>query len=752
MIQSQLIEGDQNHITKYQYNERQRLIKETQADGTLLEYEYDDIGNKTQLKITRNNTSPDYIYYRYDALNRLKTVTEQSLANKPTQYEYDKVGNRLSIRYANGIQSYYQYNELNRLTDLTTFNNSQQLVSEYHYILDANGKRIQINESNGRSSQYIYDKIYRLKKETITDPINGNYQGEYTYDEVSNRIYSIVNGVETAYSYDNNDRLSQQGGVHYSYDNNGSLITETEDSLVTSYTYNAKKQLKTVQKGGNTTHYLYNIDGIRIDQNTATTQTHYLIDSQESYSQVLQEQINGITQVQYLYGDDLISQTRGTETSTYLYDGLGSTRQLSNQSGEVTDHYNYSAYGELLNQTGTTENNYLFAGEQYDQTLGQYYLRARYYDPKTGRFTQMDDFGGFNEDPTSLHKYAYANANPIMNTDPSGRFSLGAVMAQVVVMGMNAAVQLQNLTVLYEELNNIEDPVERRERAREITAQFFEEMMFSLLTGAAGIFRFKAIRVPCNSFQVDTEVSIKRDDNQLQLTIEEVIIGDLIWSYNEKSGEMEWQEVVHLIQSTKKQYLVDIELETGNVVKATGGHPFNVGNGWVIADDLKVGDAIFSESGEMIVIAGLTKYSEVVPVYNLTVEEVHNYFVGVDGVLGHNTKKNCGSLNKKLKKQLRNIKELSKKPGRSGTTHALTRREVNKIGKNFVGDGYSIKRGRDGEIWFISKDKKRLYRSPRPKKSTYARTGVQANFHERKNINADWFEQKSVSNVHVHVK
>jgi hypothetical protein len=54
-------------------------------------------------------------------------------------------------------------------------------------------------------------------------------------------------------------------------------------------------------------------------------------------------------------------------------------------SSAVMDNYNYDAFGNKLNSTGTTPNNYLYRGEQYDSDLGLYYLRARYYNPATGR-------------------------------------------------------------------------------------------------------------------------------------------------------------------------------------------------------------------------------------------------------------------------------------------------------------------------------------------------------------------------------
>ena len=61
---------------------------------------------------------------------------------------------------------------------------------------------------------------------------------------------------------------------------------------------------------------------------------------------------------------------------------------------------------------------------QLDSTTGLYYLRARYMDPSTGTFISMDTYGGSIFDSVSLHKYLYANANPVMNSDPTGYFTL----------------------------------------------------------------------------------------------------------------------------------------------------------------------------------------------------------------------------------------------------------------------------------------------------------------------------------------
>jgi len=114
--------------------------------------------------------------------------------------------------------------------------------------------------------------------------------------------------------------------------------------------------------------------------------------------------------VLYTYGDDLLNQERNSANNYFHYDGLGSTRALSDSSGSLTDSYDYAAFGEVLAQTGTTENLYQYTGEQFD--LDQTYLRARYFDQSVERSTQQDTWMGVNSDPIMLNKYLYGNADP----------------------------------------------------------------------------------------------------------------------------------------------------------------------------------------------------------------------------------------------------------------------------------------------------------------------------------------------------
>ena len=101
--------------------------------------------------------------------------------------------------------------------------------------------------------------------------------------------------------------------------------------------------------------------------------------------------------------------------SYYITDEQGSIRYMLDQSGEVQNYYQYSAFGETIISEETTPNRLRYNAQTEDELTGLYYLRARYYAPGIGRFTQEDVI--YND---GLNLYAYCNSNPVMYSDPSG--------------------------------------------------------------------------------------------------------------------------------------------------------------------------------------------------------------------------------------------------------------------------------------------------------------------------------------------
>uniref|UniRef100_UPI0010F9F37E RHS repeat domain-containing protein n=1 Tax=Chitinivorax sp. B TaxID=2502235 RepID=UPI0010F9F37E len=196
---------------------------------------------------------------------------------------------------------------------------------------------------------------------------------------------------------------------------------------------------------GTSVRYAYDAEGNRVSQTVnGSAKTSWLVDANRDYAQVLEEQDPTGKATHFTYGNDLIYQQTQAQKAYFHYDGLGSTRLLTSDTGSVTDTYAYDAWGLRLNKTGNTNNTYLFGGEQHDAQLGMYYLRARYLNPETGRFVSQDTHAGNLANPITLHDYLYANGDPVGNIDPTGKFSMGSIGVTMAIGGtLNVAINWQ---------------------------------------------------------------------------------------------------------------------------------------------------------------------------------------------------------------------------------------------------------------------------------------------------------------------
>jgi RHS repeat-associated protein len=368
--------------------------------------------------------------YTWDDQNRLSTVVDNNLPGQnTTTYTYDNASNVATVKIPNGLTSTFTYDALNRLTELST-----PPVADYKYTLGLTGNRTSATELSGRALQWSYDNIYRLTGETIAgDPANNggdNGSATYTLDPVGNRTSatSTLSGIDPITgSYNPNDQLSSE-----SYDANGNVLFTGG----ISYTYDSENHMLTASGNGKVVTMVYDAFGNRVAKTVNGVTTQYLVEDEVNptgYPQVVDELVgpigSGVVTRQYTYGLQRISENlspalTGNNTWTpsfYVYDGGGSVRNLTNTAGVITDEYEYDAYGNSFTKVGTTPNNYLYRGEQFDSDLDLYYLRARYYNPSTGRFLSRDPEDGYTNDPASLHKYLYANGDPVNLADPTGR-------------------------------------------------------------------------------------------------------------------------------------------------------------------------------------------------------------------------------------------------------------------------------------------------------------------------------------------
>jgi RHS repeat-associated protein len=494
-------DGGQSYA--FEYDERDRLTKAIDSYGRAIDYQYDASNNRTQLK-----TAKQEISYAYDELNRLAEVVTSTnagnigwAADQKATYQYDEVGNRLGMTNPNGTVVSYQYDRRNRLKGLlhkASAAANAALLLGLSYTVDASGLRTQIVDTRPgvtagqtltRTTNYTYDSVKRLTNELVNDTTTGQSRNSvWSYSKVGNRLTQSHSGTISKYStytYDANDRLiaEPQQSITYSYDDNGNQLSKKTGSTVQAeYRWDEENRMvgATIGVGANQKiiSYAYDPNGIRRAQEelagTARKRTEYLIDPNTAYAQVIEEwgatgtatgalsdESLGKT---YIFGDDLISQTKlaldGTGTNSfYHYDGLGTTRALSNAAGAITDRNAYTAFGENDPAgttgwtSGTTDNNFKYTGEQLDPNLGFYYLRARYMDPARGGFVSQDTYMGNSSDPMSLHKYTYVHNRPSAAIDPSGNFLMDQqfalkLQAQLQLsITSSAAVRLSTLTI-----------------------------------------------------------------------------------------------------------------------------------------------------------------------------------------------------------------------------------------------------------------------------------------------------------------
>ncbi len=427
----------------YQYDRYNRLTKQTDVNGITLTYAYDEAGRIESFDNGFGRTA-----YEYDLLDRVTKVIDRN--GKATVYEYDESGNRSAVRYPNGSVVTYIYDACQRLKEECVTNGNGVQLSKYSYGIGKAGERTSVTEVNSgveTEITYQYDRLNRLVKETIKRDGN-KLTNEYAYDEVSNRTEKKVtvkgdiaeladiglDGVQvtegtTTYTYNALNQLvsenSPEGSSVYTYDANGNLIKQT-GSKTADYTYDKENRLlrAAIRQGSSVTteSYTYDYEGNRISRTVnGDDTTFYVNDTGAGLTMVVAEtDRNGEETAYYTRGDELLSMERDGEACYYLYDGHGSVRILTNEAGRITDRYSYDAYGNLLGKEGDSKNEFLYTGEQYNSNTGLYYLRARYMNPSTGTFISMDSYPGSIYDPVSLHKYLYANANPVMYTDLSG--------------------------------------------------------------------------------------------------------------------------------------------------------------------------------------------------------------------------------------------------------------------------------------------------------------------------------------------
>ncbi len=309
----------------------------------------------------------------------------------------------------------YEYDAADQLITVTDWANR---VTRYDY--DKNSRLIKIVRPNGTQQTRVYDLAGQLlqQKEVVIKTGKVISQFDFSYDAAGNIIEEKTSPeadpeINLEMTYAKANRLASYDDETVQLDADGNLIQGPLSGEMANFVFDSQNRL--TQAGE--TVYRYDAENQRIGVN----QTQYVINSQPSLSQVLVKTEASGTQTYYVYGLGLIGQEQEGDYLSYHFDFRGSTVALTDETGQVTERFQYSPYGLLLSDNASTTS-FLFNGNSGVMTdsNGLYHMRARFYNPSIRRFVNQDVLLGNIASGQTLNRYAYVNGDPIKYTDPFG--------------------------------------------------------------------------------------------------------------------------------------------------------------------------------------------------------------------------------------------------------------------------------------------------------------------------------------------
>jgi RHS repeat-associated protein len=354
-------------------------------------------------------------------------------------FSRDRDGNPYVTRLPGGLLQWRTFDEAGQIVGIRNQRNA--VSSETRYTRDPNGNPVNVDAFgdgpfggsppvSADSQRNTFDNADRLTKTCLTNTTcTGANQTIWKYDDVGSRTSEKVGTAAAALTaFDTADQSTQtSNGVtttNDTYNANGDLVSRGADT----FTYNTARQLTSATVAGQTYAYAYDGDGTRISV-TGSNGTIYEITDPSTQLPTLTSERSAATGAElrlYLHADTTpLSFTDNTTgvTGYYFTDAVGSVTNIAKSDGTIVATYRYTPFGALRpNSTVSAPfaNNPLkYTGQQQDRT-GLYNLRARQYDPNSGRFTQTDPMpmGPGNAFEST---YAYVSGNPVRYVDPSGR-------------------------------------------------------------------------------------------------------------------------------------------------------------------------------------------------------------------------------------------------------------------------------------------------------------------------------------------
>ena len=409
--------GD-GHSYEYVYNEQGRLKEKRSSGKRLISYAYDKAGQVTEIR----DPAGVCTRYEYDLLGRRSRIYNDS--GLEVRYGYDALNRIKDIHYGNGVTTSYAYDGDGNLSSLETRTADQTLLS-FTYQYDGNGNRTakagnQVSAVTGGGitlGSCALDISYRydVRGQLLEERRNGASVC-YAYDRAGNRIRKTDEKGELHYLYNEKNQLMQEvgneGAKRFTYDKQGGIIKEEGLTRIRQIAYNSRHQQTRVEtENGDVQENRYDAEGLRFELLENGRRTSFVYHNGELLYREGREE----APTSYHLGAGIEAFQREEETYYYHQDEQLSTALITDEIAGIRNGYQYDAFGVQLEASEQLPNHIRYTGQQYDDLTGQYYLRARYYNPELGRFMQEDVYQG-----DGLNLYAYCSNNPVVYYDPSG--------------------------------------------------------------------------------------------------------------------------------------------------------------------------------------------------------------------------------------------------------------------------------------------------------------------------------------------
>ena len=459
--------GDATGTTTYVYDGAGRFGGLDYPSGLRFREDWDPLDRVTSIRAQGDpalDPAEHETRYTYDAAGNLATVTDPS--GRVTTYTYDAANRLTDVVLPNGVHSSYGYDARSRVTSLVHATSSGTVLASVSYVRADSGEPTRITREDGSYVLVAYDAALRVERERYFDASDALVEEiAYTYDADGNRSSRTTSSGTETYVYASGARLLhiERGGApvaSYTYDGGGRVTRIERGVDAHTLSYDADDHVVAIadEVAATSTHFAFDAAGRRVAREerdaggTPTAELRFAtaptlaagLDSPHLVTDAAGAPVGG-----YVFdGEHPLARYDATGDATYyLRDAMGSVIGLVDGAGTGSARIHYDGFGNVRRTDGALAalpagrgGDYRFQGMWLDPYAGLYYVRARTYEPQTGRFTTMDPRSGETERPEGFRPYTLNASNPLVFRDPSGLSDTTLVGQSVsVAVGLSMA-------------------------------------------------------------------------------------------------------------------------------------------------------------------------------------------------------------------------------------------------------------------------------------------------------------------------